>query len=294
MLTVKNIEVKSLTIDHLDIFWEIGDTYEDTHDYTFTIERSESAMGPFDQISEPFSDKYFFRDVIVGLLHKWRQYWYRIKITKKSDSSVAYSEVVSLTAKPDLVASEVRRLELLVMREFTGRLCWIFPRRTWGQRCPDCWDKVMKSKLRDQCEACYDTGYAYGYLDPILQVVQFDPSAKADQPTQVAKTQQQDTSARAPYFPPLKPDDIIIEAENRRWKVKRVSTTQRLRAVLHQELTLHEIPKSDIEYRIPVRVDDLRELQASPDRVFTNPHNLSAANGSEWFQSILRGHGYSG
>lgn len=294
MLKIKNMEVKSLSVDHLDVFWEIGDTYDDPHDYTFTVERSESAMGPFDQISEPFSDKYFFRDVIVGLFHKWRQHWYRIKITKKTDSSVAYSDASSQGARPDLIAHEVRRLELLVMREHTARLCWIFPRRTWGQRCPDCWDRITGSRTQDQCEACFDTGYAYGYLDPILQVVQFDPSAKAEQPLQVAKTQQQDTSARAPYFPPMKPGDIIVEAENRRWRIGRVSTTQRLRAILHQEIVLHEIPKTDIEYRLPVRLDDLRELQPSPDREFTNPHNLSGADGSNWFQAMLRGHGYTG
>jgi hypothetical protein len=293
MLTIKNIEVKSLSVDHLDLFWEIGDTYEDPHDYTFTVERSESAMGPFDQISEPFSDKYFFRDVIVGLFHKWRQHWYRIKITKKSDSSESYSDVVSLSAPPDLIANEVRRLELLLMREHIGRACWMFPRRTWGQRCPDCWDRVTGSRLRDQCEACYDTGYAKGYLDPILQVIQFDPSPKADQPLQVAKTQQQDSSARAPYFPPLKPNDIIVEAENRRWRVIHVSTTQRLRAVLHQEIRLHDIPKTDIEYRLPVRVEDLRELRPGPDREFSNPHNLTAVSDENWFRAMLRGHGYS-
>ena len=95
MITITKLSVKSLDVDYLDVFWEIENTYDDPYDYTFTVERSESALGPFDQVSNPFSDRYRYRDVLINPFHRHRQYWYRIKVTKKSDSSVTYSKCFS-------------------------------------------------------------------------------------------------------------------------------------------------------------------------------------------------------
>jgi len=294
MLEVQNIKAFSLSKDHIDLSWEIKNTDLDPHDFTFVVERSESQYGEFDQISEPFSDRYHFRDVVVNLLHKWRQYWYRIKITRKSDSEVSYSAAAQMGAKPDLVAQEVRRVELILFREHIGRKCWVFPARTFGQRCPACYDPVSRQRMQSQCLTCYDTSFVGGYLNPVEAYVQFDPSPKHTEVQQLVETQQQNTSARMPYFPSVKPRDIIVESENRRWRIERVSSTRRLRVVLHQELVLHEIPGSDIEYLIPVNIDDLGDFEASPEREFTNPHDLEGHDDASWFTNMLKGHGYAG
>ena len=292
MLSVINLKVQSLDTDALYLYWEINDTNEDPLDYTFQVERSESPMGPFDPVSEQFSDKYEFRDSIVNLFHKWRSFWYRIRIVRKSDSEESVSEAVTQEARPELKALEVRRVELILFREHIGREAWLFPRRTFGQRCPHCYDKRTGNRRRSQCETCYDTSYVRGYLDPIVTYLQIDPSPKSIQLSQLNETHQSNTSARTPYFPPIKPRDIIVEAENKRWRVKNVNTTQRLRAVLHHELVLHEIPTSDIEYSIPINIDDLRNLKPSPQREFTNPHNLESVGDADWFNDLLKGHGY--
>lgn len=292
MLQVKNVSVKSLDVDHLDIFWEIGDTYDSPHDYTFIVERSESAMGPFDQVSDPFSDKYLFRDVLTNLFHRTRQYWYRIRVTRKSDSNIVYSEPARREARPDLVAEEVRRLETLVFREHIGRVCWVFPVRTFGQRCPDCYDPVSRARIRSNCLTCYDTTYVRGYLDPIAAPIQIDPAPAVTQQHATNESQQQNATARLPYFPPLKPRDILVEAENIRWSVTTVSATRRLRSILHQEVQIHRIPESDIEFRLPINIADLEELETSPNREFTNPHHLEATDGAEWWDLSNKGHGY--
>lgn len=292
MLQVKNVSVKSLDVDHLDVFWEIGDTYDSAHDYTFVVERSESAMGPFDQVSEPFSDKYLYRDVIQNPFHRFRQYWYRIRVTRKLDGKVVHSEPARREARPDLVADEVRRLETLVFREHIGRTCWVFPVRTFGQRCPDCYDKVSRSRFRGNCLTCYDTTYVRGYLDPIATQIQIDPSPDTTRQQSTSETQEKNTTARLPYFPPLKPRDIIVEAENIRWQVSVVNATRRLRSILHQEVQLHRIPESDIEFKLPINIDELKTLETSPDREFTNPHHLEAADDAEWWTSVNKGHGY--
>jgi len=292
VLRVKNLVVKSLDVDHLDLFWEIGDTYADPYDYTFVVERSESPEGPWDQLSEAFSDKYFFRDVMTRQFHRHRQLWYRIKITRLSDSNVVYSGPSARQPQPDLIAQEVRRLEFLLLKEHVGRTVWLFPVRTFGQRCRACYDPVSKTRTRSNCLTCYDTTYVRGYLDPIALPIQIDPSPKVTQQTAMMESQEQNVTARTSYYPPIKPRDLIVEAENIRWQVYSVSTTQRLRAVLHQELTMHRVPETDIEFRLPINIDSLRDLQPSPGRTFTNPHHLECERGADLRTSMLKGHGH--
>jgi hypothetical protein len=292
MISISKVWVRSLDVDYLDVYWEIEDTGEDAWDYTFTVERSESPMGPFDQVSEAFSDKYAYRDVIVNLFNKWRKFYYRIKIIKKDDSTTEYSEVATQEAKPDLNAQEIRRLEMLAFREHIGRKVWLFPRRTFGQRCPDCYDSRGAARRKGACPTCFATTYVRGYLDPIVTYLQIDPSPKHNELIQVGVTQQQNTTGRLPYFPPIRPKDILVEVENRRWRVERVSMTERLRAVVHHEVVLHEIPTGDVEYTIPVNLDDLRLYEPSPQREFTNPHTLESVEGAEWVSSLLKGSGY--
>lgn len=294
MLEIRNFKVRSLELDYLDLFWEINNISEDAYDYTLVVERSESPEGPWDQLSVEFSDRYFFRDINVNLLNKFRHYYYRIKITKKSDSSITYSDLAQQIHRPDLIALEVRRLESLLMQEFIGKKVWFFPRRTFGQRCPNCWDKVTSQRTISSCLTCYDTSWTRGYMDPIECWMQFDPTAKHVENHQLIETQQRNASARMLFFPLAKPKDIIVEADNKRWRVERVSTTQRLRAVLHQELVLHEMPRSDIEYKIPINLDDIQNLESSPGRNYTNPHCLEGHTDADLWEDARAFYGYRG
>ena len=74
----------------------------------------------------------------------------------------------------------------------------------------------------------------------------------------------------------MKPRDLIVEANNIRWRVVKSTPTERMRAVVHQELVLHEVAKGDIEYQLPIRIDDLRNFEQSPARNFLNPQDLQA------------------
>jgi len=281
--TVKNMLVRGFSLDFLEVTWEMGSGTLDPNDFTQYVLRSESPMGPFDMVAGPFEDRFRFVDNRVNLQNRWRQLYYKIRAVEKADpDNVTESEAVTFDAQPDLIASEIQRLERLLWEEFAGRQCFIFPVRTFGQYCPACMDGPSKGKgftmqrRRGQCLTCYDTGYTRGYFDPIEIYMQFDPSPQSLQLLPIAERQQNDTTARLPNFPLLKPRDIIVEAENRRWRVVQVNQTERLRHVVHQELRLHEIVRGDIEYQLPIRLDDLRDFEPSPGRNFTNPQNLES------------------
>lgn len=296
MLNVTKLTVRSLDLDHLDIFWEIGNVAgprrdEDPHEilsYQFFILRAgDSPMGPYEQIGGPLVDQYSFRDVKVTLLHKWRQYHYKLRVVdKRTGDTEEFGPASSGAAPPDLVTLEILRQEDVLFREFVGRRCWLFPIRTFGPRC-SCFDVTTGRITRSNHALCYGTGFLGGYMSPIEVFVQIDPNPKNTQPTALQEVHQSDTMGRMISFPPVNPRDILVESENTRWRVINVTPTQRLRAVVRQELRLHEIPKGDVEYDLPVRVD-LKSLQAAAMRNFTNPQNLDK-NGD--YSDILASYG---
>ncbi len=293
-LQVLNFRSQSFDLDHVDLFWEVNDFYtgqptdENILAYTFQILRSESPAGPWDPLTKPFQDQYYFRDANPALLHKWRKLYYILRVTDQRTSEVKDWGPTAQLPEPDLIALEIMRQEDVLFREFVGRKCWLFPIKTFGPKCI-CYDRVKGKKTRSNCVTCYDTGYLGGFLSPIECFVQIDPSANANQKTPLGEQQTNNTAARLISFPPIKPDDILVEAENRRWKVVTVSMTARLRAVVHQELTLHEIPRGDVEYKLPINFADLKNVQPSAERNYTNPQN---ADSDDQRQDFLAVYGY--
>lgn len=300
-LNIENIRVRSLSVDFLEVRWDIESTTEDVLDYTFQVLRSEAPMGPFDPISTEMQDRYLFIDNNIKGGNAFRQWHYKIRCRHRETDEVTDFGPASRTADPDLVATEVRKHINLLMREFVGRRCWVLPVRTFGQRCTDCWNPTLKKRIKSGCIRCYDTGFVRGYHSPIESFIQFDPTAKAEQQTNLGTLQQQNTTARLGFFPPLKPKDLVIEPENRRWRITQVSATERLRAVLHQEVQVHAVPSSDIEYRIhfdlgtqtiktpngeELKPIDFGELFFGGARNFTNPQTLESFESAE-FGNIL-------
>jgi hypothetical protein len=117
-------------------------------------------------------------------------------------------------------------------------------------------NKALNKKTRSHCLTCYDQGYVRGYLDPIETWADFGTSASVLVASEVGvDTQPQDAIATVPHYPPIKPNDILVESEDRRWRVTKVTRPEKGRVTIHQILTLHEIPETDIEYQIKIRKD---------------------------------------
>lgn len=275
-IDVRRLRVRSLDVDLNEISWEIGPTSEDILDYTFKLRRSEGAEGPYEDLTPEMEDKYLFIDNNIRRGNQYRQYFYRLDVRHKSSGDVQSNGPAQREEEPDLIGRELRMRMNLLMREFAGRRCWILPVRTFGQRC-SCWNETLGKRRRSGCLTCFDTGFVFGYMSPIESWVQIDPYPKAEQNTSVGPLQQSNTTARFGAYPPVKPRDLLIEGENNRWRVVQVNSTQKHRSPVHQEVQVHRIPETDIEYRIELKLDQaLRAIWLSPSRNWTNPQNLEA------------------
>lgn len=278
-LVLKNLRVRSLDIDENVLSWEIENTLLDVLDYYFVVERSESMGGPYDEITAPFVDRYLFVDRRVPQAHRYRSLYYRIRTVHKQTGDTWTSEPFQKEPEADLMAAEIRRHIMLLHQEFVGRVCWVLPVRTFGQRCPSCWDNRLQKRIRSGCHVCWETGFIRGYLSPIESFIAIDPSANSEQNNAVGPQQQNTSTGRLGYLPELKPRDLIVEPENKRWRVTQVNGIELVRARVRQEIQIHEIPQTDVEFGIPVHIpEDFQTMAFSPVRNMTNPHNLESVD----------------
>lgn len=239
-------------------------------------------------LSQPFYDRDMFIDNAILIGDKWRTYYYRLRICNTRTGESTETESAAKEPEPDLIALEIRRHMQVLFREHAGRRMWLLPNRQSGQRC-ECWAPRLAQRTRSGCKLCFDTSYVRGYYHPIETFGQIDPSPKASQTSNVGSMQQTNTTGRFPAYPPMKPDDILVELENRRWRVTKVTCTEKARAAVHQEVELHEIPRSDMEYSIPLVLDQAtRDLWATPPRNYLNPHNLDSVQGWDCIFDMFR------
>lgn len=277
MINIVNLRVRSLDVNYNELSWQLQDTSEDLLDYDFQILRAEATAGPYDPISVTFQDRYIFRDSQVPTGHAYRVLYYLVRVTHRVTGETADFGPASKAPEEDLIGIEIKRHLTTLYREFTGRRCWVLPIRTFGQRCPSCWDFTLYKRKRSGCKTCFDTGFARGYHTPIETWVQIEPGTPwAEQNSNVGAMHQTNTSARLAEDI-VKPRDLILEGENIRWRVTAVSDTEHSRVPVLIELQLHRIPSTDIEYSIPLNLPvPLRDLELTPPRQFTNPYSLSS------------------
>ena len=270
MIEFSDLRVVSFSIEYQDVYWDIKPTTEDVQDYDFHLERSESMGGPWQELAKVV-DRYYVRDNAIPLHNTNRVLFYRVRAVHRRTDKEIVSEIASRQGKLPLDGAEIVRLENVLFREHVGVHCWLFPLRTFGQRCPQCWDKALRKATDDNCPTCWGTGFSGGYHYPVGFWGQVDPSDNADQVTASTHLQSNYTAIKMGPAPAVKPLDLVVDNQNTRWKVSSVSYTARLGVAIRQQLSVVRVTKGSIEDAIPLRVDN-ETVQLVPEREYTNPH----------------------
>lgn len=276
MIRFTDIKVTGFSRQYYDIYWEIAPTTADIQEYTFTLERSESEAGPFNAISGDLIDRYHVRDNDVHLISSNRTFFYRVRLKHTPSGRVEYSDIADRAGKPDLIAQEILRLETLLFQEFAGGACFLFPRRTFGQRCPQCWDTVLQKTIDSKCPTCFGTGFSGGYHYPIQFFAQVDEGSITENATESDHHQQKMLTFRCPASPELKPLDLFVDFKNRRMRVVNVGGTTRLGVRVRQEVQAVLLQPGSIADAVPLDVDT-EAFETAGWRNYTNPQNPEAA-----------------
>src|SRR5580692_8308597 len=101
-IEVIDLRVRSLDLDFHEVSWRLADTSVDILDYSFQVLRSESPEGPFDFLTPQMDDTYIFIDNVLQVADRWRKYFYKIRITRKSNGNYNDSDPVAQEPEPDI------------------------------------------------------------------------------------------------------------------------------------------------------------------------------------------------
>jgi hypothetical protein len=281
LIIIVNIRVWTLSRDSLTITWEIRNTTKDLGGFALTILRSDSMYGEYEEVSSAFSaeltDEY--EDTTVNLHSKWREHYYRILVTRSSDGeelsfgSTKADEVVSgsnpggvvIESPPDIGALEAIRRFNLMLREYSGRKILALTQRTWGTRCDTCWDHLKRRRTQSKCTSCYDTGITGGYFSPKESYSMRAPDKKVVGLGRVFELQPHDVVMIFSATPRLKPRDLVVDPDGKRWRVLTVGRSEKLWSLTHQTVALREISRDQVEYDINIDWS-INPFSANPSR----------------------------
>ncbi len=276
MIEFSSVSVFGLAVDYYDIHWELKPHSSSIADWQFFVERSETEGGPFEVIAGPLYDQYDLRDNDVYTLNQLRTWFYRVRACRPHDGREVVSDVADAEGPEDLIAAEIIRAEYVMWREYAGTAHWVFKKRTFGQRCPACFNSIIGAVTTPNCEVCWGTGFAGGYHRPIKIWGQ----SFSDDVQMVRTPQDQSAPSYGTFTGPPSPDitigDIIVDSRGKRFSVVQLGGSTRLGVTVRQTAQLSPIERSQIVHKIPLNIDTSVELLRAP-RNFTNPHNLSAA-----------------
>lgn len=252
MLNLRTFTAKILRLNEILLSWSIADTTEDIGLFRFSVGRSNSPAGPFEAISPDLVNVFQFVDLAQQMKSNTRKFYWQLTITDVR-GGVVKSEPASLEGAPDFFLLEIRKRNDLYLRRYVGLPAAVFIRRTFGQRCPKCFDSLKQREKISSCLVCFGSGYVGGYYPQINTRVNFSPSPEMVQLLETGETQANQSQLWLSNYPELSPRDMIVEfPEMKRWRVVTVGKTERLRATSRQIASVKEITRSDIEYQFPV------------------------------------------
>ncbi|NBS68776.1 hypothetical protein EBT31_07645 [bacterium] len=268
MIEVLGVRVGGYSMDYLAVSWSIVPTMEDLRDYVFVVERSESVGGPFVPVSPDLVDRYIFRDTSIPARSAFRRFHYRIRTAHVRTGENAHSAPATRTG--DLPLDAVRMVELQQMhwQRVAGQAFLVYPARTFGQRCPQCYDGFTRRKTDSKCRVCYATGFSGGYHHPMLFWGELDSPAETDQVTVTTHLHTRNARIRMGPDPDMHPGDLVVTGDAVRYTVSGTSSPTRLARATLQNVDLIGVPLGAIQYDVPVRIDDFEDLR--PKEPFMN------------------------
>ena len=262
MLSLTSLTVTTYDANKLTVSWAFKSTSESLSNYVIDVYRSETpGTGGIDEYtlvgSGISATTSYYDDITVsGLFHPTRTWFYKIKVTNQStskssilfDTTPAYIKSLSL----DKYTLEIIRRKKQVQDKFAGRPVYVLRRKTFGQRCPTCWDSTLFRRTKDDDTTCFGTGIVGGYFKPQSSKAVLTSSPKYNQITMFGEWFPSDIMMNIVGVQPLKISDVVVDDAAKRWLVKSINTVEKGGVIIEQTCQLSLISPSDIIYTIPV------------------------------------------
>lgn len=258
--------------------WDVVPDNGVTGVYTFLIERSGSPEGPWTTVTTltnavNYTDSYEVPDSSsdeANLLSQQRSIYYRVTCTdprntvvttlpvdldgqNANDQAQERTGLVGLKKRKFLLRRKILRDENIAFQALNGIEIKVLKRKHFGVRCTECYDPMTRAIVKSNCKTCYGTSWVGGYFSPIGTFGRVGPSPMQTQLTNEGKTEVNYTQLTLLDYPKVEEGDVLVEVGgNHRWYVRTVNPTEIKRLVVHQRVSVVELPKGAPEYSVPV------------------------------------------
>jgi hypothetical protein len=259
--TVSDVAVKvyPLFYKQMVVEWSIPNSWGTA---TFNVFRSATEYGPWTKLNDEPITGNFFKDKSTQEYSKFNVDFYRVDailINNKIISSFPTTWENNRNTFAEIRAREIQRRELLLLTKFVGVKSLVFRKRTFGARCPSCWDARIEKVIEDNCQVCLGTSFQGGYFPAYETLLQYDPTPNNAVLSYQGRVEPNMIPAWTISYPQLNVFDLVIRLPDFRiYRIDAMQTTELQAVVVRQILTLNELDKETVEFKL---IKDLLPLE---------------------------------
>jgi hypothetical protein len=203
--------------------------------------------------STPLTD-IFFEDTTTEEFRKWNRGFYVVEaiLTQKNNVAIRSKPVSWEPAQRNWVtlrATEIQRREYWLLSRFTGIKSYLFRAKTFGKRCPYCWNPNLELVMDDRCPYCAGTSFENGYYNASPMYVQYDPNQNSELKGYFGVAEPNQLPAWTISVPEIHVGDVVVRTGS--WdlyRVDKITPTELQGNTVRQILLLTQLAKRDVEY----------------------------------------------
>lgn len=238
---------------HSLVEWKIPD---DWGNCKFNVYAGQTQDGSFTKLTSSPIDNYALSDNTNHDFRKLNNNWYIVEaiLLDRGGKAVRSLPTTVRVVQSDWVAlraTEIQRRAYLLLSRFNGVQSYVFKKRYYGLRCPECWNYKANTTTKDRCHTCLGTGFDKGYFDAKPLFINYGTTPNDVEKSYSGLLQPNQIDAWTISFPEIRADDIIVRTGD--WAmyiVDRVQNTELQTNPVRQSLLLNQLSRADIEYEL--------------------------------------------
>lgn len=181
---------------------------------SFNIYKSQTEDGPFTKLTQTIlpPSTNFFKDTTTQDFSKFNRSWYVIEALLPSGKRIqSEPQTWGQMRLPwvEIRAQEIQRREWVLLNNFVGVETYVFRRKTYGQRCRNCWNFDLQKVVKDKCVFCMGTSFDGGYFPAIKTLMQYDADPTEVRLEYFGKWELNELFVWTIAFPDIKQRDLI-------------------------------------------------------------------------------------
>lgn len=221
---------------------------------SFNVFRSPTEYGPWTLLNDTPITGNHFKDVKTEEYSKFNNDFYMVDailLNSKVIRSFPVTWQNKRTSFAEIRAQEIQRRELLLLTKFVGVKTLVFRKRTFGQRCPNCWDPRIEKVTKDKCDVCLGTSFEGGYFPPYETLFQYDPTPNNAILSYQGRVEPNTIPSWTVSFPEMNVFDLVLRVPDARvYRIESMQTTELQTVTVRQMFILNELAKESIEFQL--------------------------------------------